>query len=166
MRVELIEHEDDSLSRGVVDINQLLNAAGEVEPCALLAHQHGAPAPQGLGGQKEVDDATADVLGIVPRQSAWLGWCRGANIAEELAAGLIQAHHRTRRVDGSFVDIEHIFQMPDEVRICGRRQTPLLAQVGLEIVFLSVWRTVSYEMVSTISRRTTSSASSRRLHWA
>src|SRR5262249_29996761 len=55
------------------------------------------------------------------------------------------------------VQVEHIFHPVDELGT-NRRDAPFLLQPGLEIVFLSVRRTVSSEIESTTPRETSLSA--------
>src|SRR5512143_698947 len=65
---------------------------------------------------------------------------------------------------GLLVDIQHALHRTDEVGVGFRGNAPLHFQPGLEFVFLSTCRTVSYDTVSTSSSSTIRSANSRKLH--
>ncbi len=162
--VELIHHQHDAVDVRILDVDQVLDAAGEIEPGALRADQHGALPLERFKRQNEIDHATPDILGIMPRWATRCGQTRRPHLAQQLATRFIETDNRPCRIVRALVDGQHILPMPNELRICRGREAPLLAQVGFELVFLSVWRTVSWEMVSTTCRWTSSSASSRRLH--
>src|SRR6185503_9504272 len=66
------------------------------------------------------------------------------------------------RVEGTGVDFQHVFHVSDELPAVLGRDAPLLLQPGLRFVFLSVWRTVSWEIASTWPSWTNRSASKRR----
>src|SRR5215216_7785288 len=82
----------------------------------------------------------------------------------QLDAGLIQADLRPKRIVGPHVDVQHVLQVVNELAARPFWQAILLFQPRLEFVFLSVCRTVSYEMSSTISSSTSLSASRRNDH--
>ena len=108
----------------------------------------------------------ADVLRIGLRGMAGRDGKRVPGLAQQLAACLIETHHGMRGVVGASIYLKNIFHQGDKRRVGRGSETPLLDQPRLQVVFLSVWRTVSWAIVSTTSRRTNSSASSRRLQRA
>ena len=57
------------------------------------------------------------------------------------------------------VNLQHVLHGADELSIALRRDAPALLQPRLELVFFSVWRTVSAQILSTISHSTSRSAS-------
>ena len=84
----------------------------------------------------------------------------------ELLRAFIKADHRLRSVIRSLIDIQHLFHLADKLGIgigIGRND-PLLATPRLEFVFLSVLRTVSSLISSTIFSSTNLSASNCIVH--
>jgi len=77
---------------------------------------------------------------------------RGPHLRQQLRTGLVQTHDRMSGV-----------VVLGELRVPFRRDAPLLPQPRLECVCSKVLRTVSWEIVSSTSSRTSSSARSRRL---
>lgn len=65
MGVELVENQDDPLSLGIVNIDEVLDAVGEIASGALIADADAAPAAQRFGDHEEIGDATTHVFGIV-----------------------------------------------------------------------------------------------------
>lgn len=143
MRVELIEHQHNAFGVGIVDVDQFLDTVGEVDPGAPCADPDVTPPAQRFAHDEEVGDSTPDVLRIMPRRSS--GGCRqrGAHLTQQLPTGFIQADDWPRRIGRPLIDRQDILHVPDEGRIGRRGQAPLFRQPRLEIVFLSVWRTVS-----------------------
>src|SRR6266849_6571992 len=101
------------------------------------------------------------VFEVVARRLAWRHGHWGARFTDQLHAGFVQAHLWPVRVVRSGVHIEHVFHVVDELPARCLWQTVLFLQPRFELVFFSVWRTVSCEMASTISSSTTLSASRR-----
>jgi len=67
---------------------------GEVEPGALVADHTRAPVTPRLRHQEEVDDPVPTVVGFMTRRSDGYQRQRRANLARQVAAGLIQADDR------------------------------------------------------------------------
>ena len=67
MGVEVVLDQDDLLGVGIVDIDQVLDALGPVDPGAAVADHDLAPAPEGLADQEQVDHALAHILVVFPR---------------------------------------------------------------------------------------------------
>ena len=65
------------------------------------------------------------------------------HLGEHLVWLLVEADHRTQGIVVLFVEIQNLLHPPHESGALCRRDHPLLLQVGLETVFLSVRRTVS-----------------------
>ena len=95
--VELVHDQHDPLGVGVVDVDQLLDAVRPVEPGALVADAHLPPAAQRLADQEEVDHPAPHVLRVVARRAGPGAAGSGADLGQQLAAGLVQADHRARR---------------------------------------------------------------------
>src|SRR5205085_7858318 len=67
-------------------------------------------------------------------------------------------------VVGPVVHVQHVLHPGHELAARPARQAPLLLEVRLQRVFLSVCRTVSWETDSTTSNSTSLSASIRSVH--
>ena len=59
MGIEVVLDQDDLLGVGIVDIDQVLDALGPVDPGAAVADHDLAPARRGLADQEQVDHALA-----------------------------------------------------------------------------------------------------------
>ena len=71
------------------------------------------------------------------------------HVIEHLARRLVEAHVGPPRLIGLLIHVKHLFHLADKGCVLLGRDDPLLLQVGLEFVFLSVRRTVSRESWST-----------------
>jgi hypothetical protein len=87
-----------------VDLDQLLDAGGKIEPCPLLADANGSPAPEWFGHKKEVGDATTHILSVVASGSPRGRRQWGTRVADQLAAGLVQADHGPLGIERALVD--------------------------------------------------------------
>jgi hypothetical protein len=142
MRVEVVLHQHDNPRIGVHLVRELAKALGIILFRASIRHLHVSLAGQRLKDHEEIGHAVANVLAVV---ASHLARCRrhgGADLADQLLAGLVQAHDRTLGVIRPLVHLQHVLHLPDELGIGFRRNAPLLAQPRLEFVFFSVRRTV------------------------
>src|SRR5262249_30787406 len=118
------------------------------------------PPHQRLAGHEHVGHAAALVLVVL------LGRRRGPHrqwlpdVADELLAALVHAHHRPGRVVRAGGDVEHVLQGCYEGRAGFGRDAPLLLEPRLEVVFFRQRHTVVGSMASTTSSSTSLSASS------
>src|SRR5262245_40311273 len=160
VRVQVVLNQSDLLDLGVMHLDQLAQALGIVAPRASRAHPDVSPAPQRLAHHQLVADPLALVLVVLLGQTARPGRQRLADLAEQLLAGLVEAHHRVGRVVRQHVGLDHIFHPPDVLGVGLGRYTPGVDDPGLDIVVLRAWRSVSVLMASTSPRTTISSASS------
>ena len=87
---------------------------------------------------EQVGGAIAGVIIIVSRGMPWLGRDWHARFGHELLRRLIQADHRDYRIIRSLIDLQHILHGRDEGGVAVRSDDPLLFQMRLERVFLSV----------------------------
>src|ERR1700728_3225320 len=89
-----------------------------------------------------------------------------AHLTRELLAAFVHAHQWASRVGFAFIDFEDILHRRDKFGAARRRDHPLLFLPRFKFVFFSVWRTVSWLMVSTISNSTSCAANNRRVQRA
>src|SRR5579872_2993203 len=104
------------------------------------------------------------VLEILLFSRPWCYRSRRSRIAEQLFAHFIHADLRILRVVSPDIDGQHIFHASDKLRIGFRSDTPLLFEPGLEFVFFSTCRTVSWLTASTSPTLTSLCANKRKLH--
>jgi hypothetical protein len=88
-----------------------------VDPGAPSADHDLAPASQRLGHQEQVAHAPTLVLVVLPGWPAWRHRAGRVHLAEQLAAGLVQADLRAARVIGPGGDPEHILHPPAELGV-------------------------------------------------
>ena len=89
-----------------------------------------------------------------------------ARLDDHLLGGLVETHHRTLRIMRSLVNLQHAFHVGDEARVGLRRDHPLLFEMRLENVFLSVRPIVLSLAFSTMFNSTAFSSSRLSVHLA
>jgi hypothetical protein len=123
-----------------------------VNPGPSLAEIDLAPATEWLADDKQIDHPGPHILGINASQMPAGDRQRRPSLGQHLTTGLIQTDLRSRWIIGMRVNIEHVFHVPGKLGISLGGDTPGLAQMRFELVCFKVWRTVSYETVSTTSK--------------
>jgi len=109
---------------------------------APVGGRHRAPAAERLEGYEQVGGTVAHVFAVIalgpprPVLACRARRHRGAHLADQLLAALVQADHRPPRVMRAVVDLQHVFPVEHERgRVLGR-DAPHPPQVRLErIVF-------------------------------
>jgi hypothetical protein len=71
--------------------------------------------------------AVANILAVVVSHLPGSRRDRRANLADQLLAGLVQAHDRALRIIRPLIHFQHILPLPDEVGVGLGRNAPLLA---------------------------------------
>src|SRR6266702_2131814 len=104
----VVLHQHDLLGVGVVDVEEVLDAMRPVDAGAPLADHDVAPATKRLAHQEQVAHAAALVLIILSGWPARRDRLGRVDLAEQLAAGLVQADLRAARVIGPGVDLKHV----------------------------------------------------------
>src|SRR5436190_19212318 len=97
--------------------------------------------------QKEIAGAVPFVFIIIAFHLVRLGRDRCSCFLNQLLTGLVEVDFRTLRVVGLGVEVEEVFHLRDKLGT-DAGQTPLFVLPRLEFVFLSSWRTVSWDSVS------------------
>src|SRR5919108_3689281 len=134
-----------------------------VDAGAPVADHDVTPAGQRLGHQKQVAHAPALVFVVLAGWPARRQRAGRVDLAEQLAAGLVQADLGAQGVIGSGVDREHVLHAPAELGVLLGWDAPALGQPRLKLVCCKAWRTVSYDTESTTCSAPSRSASSRRV---
>src|SRR5512132_1033826 len=107
----------DPLGVGVVDIDQVPDAVRPIDAGAPVADRDVTPAGQRLGDQEQVAHPTALVLIVLSGWPARRQRAARVDLAEQLAAGLVQADLGAARVIGPGVDPKHVLHPPAELGI-------------------------------------------------
>src|SRR5919206_1027383 len=138
---------------------------GELQLSAVLGHSHLSSALEGFEGQEHVGHTPPLILKVdTTLWRAGLGSKkRLSHLGQQLARSLVEADDRAFWVVGLFVEVQDLFHPPHELGVMLGWDHPLLDEVRLEFVFLSVLRTVSCETFSTMPSSTALSASSLKL---
>ena len=89
-----------------------------------------------------------------------------ARLDDHLLRGLVETHDGSLRIMRPVVDLQHVFHVGDEARVGLRRDHPLLFEMRLEKVFLSVRPIVLSLAFSTMFNSTTFSSSRLSIHLA
>ena len=113
----------------------------------MLGHFHLCLALEGFEGQEHVGHTPSSYSKST--RSLACRACRQATLAPrptELAGSLVEAHYGSVRIVGLFLEVQDLFHPLHELLlgVVLGWDHPLLDQVRLEFVFLSVLRTVSH----------------------
>jgi hypothetical protein len=87
---ELVHYQQDLGSSRIVDIHEVLDTGGPVEPGPMLPHVHGAPDPRRLTDQEQIGDSATHLFGIMAGRPTRNRRQWRARLTERLMAGLIQ----------------------------------------------------------------------------
>ncbi len=104
MGVEIIEHDNEPLGGGEVDVDQFAHRQRPVDGGALRRDAHLSPAEGRRIGQEQIGAAAADVLGIL---SPWRSGPIRAARCLELLAGFVETHQRGGRIGRLRVGVEY-----------------------------------------------------------
>jgi len=166
MRVEVVEDDADGVGGGIT-LDEFLHLAGEVSIGTAFAYADVPVTHSRFKGDEQRAVALTLVLVILALGLTRLGRQRRVNFCKKLVGQLVKAaRHGSVRFgqdthDGSAwvirfgVEVEHVFHAPDKIsRYLG--DAPLFRLPRLKFVFLSVLRTVSSLMLSTVLDKTAS----------
>ena len=128
----------------------------------MLGHSHFSSALEGFESQEHVGHTPSLILKVDTLWLAGLAGKRLSHLGQQLAGSLVEAHYGSVRIVGLFLEVQDLFHPLHELLlgVVLGWDHPLLDQVRLEFVFLSVLRTVSCETFSTMPSSTALSASS------
>src|ERR687897_1819353 len=138
----------------------MVHHGGELQLSAVLGHSHFSSALEGFEGQEHVGHTPSLILKVDTLWLAGLACKRLSHLGQQLAGPLVEAHYGSLRIVGLLVEVQDLFHPPHELGVVLRWDHPLLDQVRLEFVFLSVLRTVSCVTFSKMPSSTALSASS------
>src|SRR5215204_2836792 len=160
MRVEVVYYQADPIGIRIGFLGEVAHHGGELQLSAVLGHSHLSSALEGFEGQEHVGHTPSLILGVDTLWLAGLAGERLSHLGQQLAGPLVEADYGSVRIVGLLVEVQDLFHPPHELGVVLGWDHPLLDQVRLEFVFLSVLRTVSCETFSTMPSSTALSASS------
>ena len=143
MSVEVIHDQDHPVGLGISVVEEIFDEPSPVLASPSLGDSDLAPARQGLKGQEQSAHTVTPVLVVVALYGARLAGSRGSDLLQQLLRALVHTHHRPQGVLGTTIDLQNVLHAADKLGVVLRRDTPTLLQMRLDLVFLSVRRTVS-----------------------
>src|ERR1700688_3339146 len=138
----------------------------EIHGGVAIGHFNMAPAFQGCEQHEQIRRSVAFVFIIITRDTPRFRWDRRAGFGDQLLRRLIQTYQGALWIVGLVINLQHIFHVRHERRICLRRNDKLLVQVRLENVVFSVRPIVLSLARGTMFNSTTLSSKSRKVHFA
>lgn len=143
-------------------IHQVFHALCKILHGMLRRHPNGALAYQGLKQHVQVSHPIPAMLVIDPRPSYRSSRQTGSSFANQSSPPFIKANQWPSRIIGLLIQVQHILHA-GHIVCTGLKDAPHLLLPGLQLVFLSVQRTVSCEIASTTCNCTNLLASSRKV---
>src|SRR3972149_707708 len=125
-----------------------------------FGHRGRSPIVQGRKGQEQVACAVALIFSIETGRLTGFNRQRFAGLTQKLLIAFVHTDQRVFRAILAVINIQNVFHLTHKSRVGFRRDTPFFFEPRPKFVLFSVWRTVSSEMRSTISRVTNLSAKS------
>src|SRR5215212_3397783 len=160
---EIVYNQPKPLGPRVDLLDQPAHLPRELQAAPALPHGRRTPAGEGLEGHEDVGHAASLILVVATDRPIRSDGHRLAHLGQELAGALVEADHGPLRIVRLLVEVEHSLHPPDERGALLGRDHPPFDEVGTQLVFLSVFLTVSWEIVSTMPSSTALSARSRML---
>ena len=152
--VEVVQYQPDHLGIRVGLVHQPPHLVREVHGSAALGHLHMSPSTLRLADHEQVPGPVSLVLGVIACHPSGGSLDGRTHLPSQLPGGLVETHYRTLRIVLRLVQVQHVLHPRHELP-AHLGDTPLFLLPGLEFVFLSIWRTVSREMLSANSNSTT-----------
>ena len=119
MNVEIVQHHANTFGLRKVDIDQLLHPMRKVVTSAACSHHDAPPFGQWLKVIEQVAGAVALVFIVIALWPAWFDGARLTGFTNQLVRAFIKADHRTARIIGLGIEVEHIFHARDKFRADG-----------------------------------------------
>lgn len=142
MGIEIVLDENDAFGSRKVDIGQVLEDVGIIDCGPPIGNLYVAPPFQGREQHEEIGRAVAFVLVVEPGGLSRFHRHRNPGFGDQLLGCLIEADQRPSRITRAGIDRQHILHRRHEGAVGIGRDDPLLFQVRLKFVFLSVRATV------------------------
>ena len=149
-----------------MNVRQILERVSVIDRGVAVGHLDVTPAFQRREHHEQIGDPIAFVFVIVARLASGRGGNGSARFLDHLLRRLVETHQRALRIMGALIDVQHVFHGGDEGRVGLGRDHPLLLEMRLEHVFLSVRPIVLSLAFSTMFNSTTFSSSRLNVHLA
>jgi hypothetical protein len=166
VRVEVVHHERDPFGLWSMNVDQFADFVSPVGLGPLVGHRDVPPTGQRLGEGEDVGCAVPHIFVVEALRASRLGGQWRLRFDGQLLAQLVHADQREPGIVGTLIGFQHVFHVEHKLGVVLWRNAPHALLPGLQLVFLRHWRTVSWEIDSTISNSTTRSASSRNVQRA
>src|SRR3981189_2222225 len=95
---EVVEHDADALGLGIMEINEIAHALGEVTGGTAVGDLDLAPGLVDIEEDEQVGRAVAAILAVVALELARRGRDGLSDLADQLGRALIEAYHRPLRI--------------------------------------------------------------------
>ena len=166
MGVQVVAHQRDGFRiPGTRQIRQCAHLLRPIQRRAPFGDRATVRQPDsGSPNIHTVHSPRAEVVGVVLLRRPGAYRQLLADFRHELLAHLVHAHHRKPRVVRPLVYLEHPLHAGHEMVALLLRNAPHFPPPRFPFVFFNACRTVSSQIVSTTSSRTSSSASSFTVH--
>ena len=130
---EVVENDSDPLGLGIMDVDEVSHAGGEVRGGAPARDLDVSPGSVGIEEDEEIGGAVALVLAVVALEFARVGGDRGSHLADELGRALVEADDRVLRIGRLGLEIEHVLHAGDVLGV-DLGDAPHVLAPGLEVV--------------------------------
>lgn len=141
-RIQGIHDQDNLFGVRRLDLNQLTHERRPVPFGSALLDLNVPAASERLTGQKQLANCLAMLFAVLFGYRSQFACQPIANVGEQLAADLIEAHVWKPCLLGPLLHAQHVFHRGEKGSIGPGCDTPLLFEPGLEFVFLSAVGTV------------------------
>ena len=165
VRFQVIQDDPDNLRFRMDLIHQPLQSVGKVLHRMSLGELDMPLTDLGFKAQVQISHAVALIFIVVTFYLSWLRWQTGPSFFDQLLEPFIKTNQWAFGIIGLFIQVEHTFHA-SHVFGAGFRDAPHALLPGLQFVFLSVKRTVSCEILSTIPSSTNLPASNHTVQWS
>src|SRR5215471_4072713 len=166
MRVEVITDQPNTVCLRILPVQEVLDLRGPVHRRLALADTDPAHPTQWLSEHEDGGGAIPFVLIVRALGCPRCRRQRLSDLPDQLHGLFIHAHQRDLGIVRHVIHLQNILHMRAKVPILLGRNDPHLPQMRFQRIFLSACLTVSWLMVSTISKATTWSANSRSVQRA
>src|ERR1043165_7874639 len=132
MSRQVVENDADLLGVGIVLVDEVAQALGEVQASSTVRHLGVSPGSVRVDEHEDVGGAVAYVFVVVAASLAWLSLHRNSLLADELSWRFVEADDGTSRIWPLSVEWQDVFHSGDEFRI-DLGDAPHLLLPGLEL---------------------------------
>ena len=108
MTGQVVQHDPDPVSDGIMNIDEVAHAVGEVESRAPVGDLDLAPGAMGVDEDEQSGCSIAPLLVVITLRPARCGRDKLTRLADELHRALVEADHGPFRIGILGVKVEHV----------------------------------------------------------